>query len=110
MFHPRVVGPGATVAVRQTPHPAVRDLLLALREPLTSTSANAPGAPSALTAADAAAVLQRAGATDALVLDGGALAASKPSTLVDCSVEPPQLIREGVITLGDLAKIVPVNG
>lgn len=109
-FHPRVVGAGGTVAVRRTPQPAIRELLLVLHEPITSTSANAPGEASALTAEDAATVLQRAGATNALVLDGGALAPSKPSTLVDCSVEPPRLIREGVLTRGDLAKIVSVDG
>jgi len=109
-FHPRVVGPGNTVAVRKTSHPAVRELLLALREPLTSTSANAAGAPAALTAADAAAVLRGAGAADAWILDGGTLAASQPSTLVDCSVQPPRLVREGAIPLGDLAKVVRVNG
>lgn len=110
VFHPRVVGPGGTVAVRCTSHPGVRQLLLALRAPLTSTSANAPGEPSALTAAEAAAVLQHAGAVDALILDGGTLDPSKPSTLVDCSVEPPRLIREGVISRSELAAIIPLNG
>jgi len=110
VFHPRVVGEGGTVAVRQTSHPAVRELLLALGEPITSTSANRPGEPPALDATEAGRFLEQAGAGDAWILDGGRLAASRPSTLVDCSVDPPRLIREGVITLGDLAKIVPVNG
>lgn len=110
VFHPRVVGVGGTVAVRQTSHPAVRELLLALGQPITSTSANRAGEAAALDANAAGTILEHAGARDAWILDGGRLAASQPSTLVDCSVDPPRLIREGVITLGDLAKIVPVNG
>lgn len=110
LFHPRVVGPAGTIAVRETSHPAVRELLLALGVPLTSTSANAPGEASALTAEDAAAILREARATDAWILDGGRLTRSEPSTLVDCSVEPPRVIREGVITIDALAKVAPVNG
>jgi L-threonylcarbamoyladenylate synthase len=39
-----------------------------------------------------------AGALD-LVLDGGATPGGAPSTVVDVTVDPPRVIRQGVITL-----------
>jgi tRNA A37 threonylcarbamoyladenosine synthetase subunit TsaC/SUA5/YrdC len=36
------------------------------------------------------------------VIDAGELPASKPSTIVDCSVEPPVIVREGAIATFDI--------
>ena len=94
-YPPQVVGPDGAVAVRHSPHPGVADLLAASGGPVTSTSANAPGAPPARSAAGAAAV---AGSIEGIiVLDGGELPPGPPSTIVRCGAGPVRILREGVI-------------
>ncbi len=102
-YPPEVRSQEGTVAVRVSPHPAVAALLEAMGRPLTSTSANAPGAaPARDPEAAVAAVTALGGNEEVVLLDGGALPPSKPSTIVDCSVEPPRVIRIGAISPGDL--------
>jgi L-threonylcarbamoyladenylate synthase len=80
-------------------------LVRALGEPVTSTSANLPGGP---TAPGAEAIVRDfAAAVDKgtlLVLDGGVLGNSPPSTVVDCTRPMPRLIREGALTLAELRR------
>src|SRR2546427_2934897 len=80
-------------------------LVRALGEPVTSTSANLPGSPPA---PGAEAIVQDfAPAVEAgtlLVLDGGVLGNSPPSTIVDCTQRTPRLIREGALKLGELRR------
>lgn len=104
---PEIVSPAGTVAVRATPHPGVRRLLQRIGSPLTSTSANVPGQAAALDAPLAGqALADLAGDAALLVLDGGTLPPSPPSTIVDCSVDPPELVRAGRIDASELAEIV----
>ena len=98
-----------TVAVRATPLPALRRLLHALGAPLTSTSANLAGSAPAMDVDELRMNLRAAGARDVLILDGGALRASKPSTIVDCSGERPRLIRAGAVPTDQLRTAL-VNG
>ena len=105
---PRILSDNRTVAVRATPHEGVRALLQALGEPITSTSANTPGDPPASSRSAVESVLEALGATDVLVLDGGQLAPSAPSTLVDCSQEPPRVVRPGAITVEALTQVVEI--
>jgi len=103
-FPDRVLGPGGTVAVRSSPHPAVRAILAAFGEPITSTSANMSGARPARGASGAVAVAEQMGApTDLWVIDGGTLPPSPPSTIVDCSGQRPRVVREGAISVTTLA-------
>jgi L-threonylcarbamoyladenylate synthase len=103
-----VLSPGGTVAVRVSPHEAVRAILGALRQPITSTSANLAGASPAADADAAASVAEAAGARDCvLVVDGGALPPSAPSTLVDCAREPPRVLRVGAVPVAALRTVVP---
>jgi L-threonylcarbamoyladenylate synthase len=99
----RVVSPRGTVAIRATSHAGMRLLLERLREPLTSTSANAPGGAPARSADQVVALLEATPRTEEMiVLDGGTLPASASSTIVDCSVEPPRVLRAGAITTAEL--------
>jgi L-threonylcarbamoyladenylate synthase len=41
------------------------------------------------------------------VLDGGRLAPSPPSTVVDCTGRRPRVIRPGVLSAGELRRCVP---
>lgn len=106
--HPRLRGPEGGVAVRWTPHEGLRRLLAAYGEPITSTSANRPGVPPAMVASE---IVQQW--PDAIhrgllrVLDGGRLAPSPPSTVVDCTGRRPRVIRPGVLSATQLRECVP---
>jgi L-threonylcarbamoyladenylate synthase len=98
-------GPEGGIAVRWTSHRPMARLVGALGEPVTSTSANLPGGPPAPGAE--AIARDFAAAVDAgtlLVLDGGVLGNSPPSTVVDCTRPRPRLIREGAVTLAELRR------
>jgi L-threonylcarbamoyladenylate synthase len=96
-----------TVAVRISPHPGVRALLDALDAPITSTSANPPGGTPARTAAAAeAAIASLGGGPDWLMLDGGPLAPSAPSTIVRCVGDDVLVIRPGTIPSATLRTVL----
>jgi L-threonylcarbamoyladenylate synthase len=96
-------GPEGGIAVRWTSHPLIVNLVAALGEPLTSTSANVPGSPPA---PGAEAVLRdfrsAVEAGQLVVLDGGVLGNRPPSTVVDCTGPMPRVIRPGAVSLAEL--------
>lgn len=101
-------GPEGGVAVRWTPHRAVARLIELYGDPITSTSANRPGTPPALAAQEI--MDQWADAVNSgelVVLDGGTLQLSPPSTIVDCTTDIPRLIRAGAIGIDTLRESVP---
>lgn len=73
----------------------VTNLLGRFGLPLTATSANRTGQPAAITAGEIQS--QFAGGLDA-VIDGGELTVRGGSTLLDLTVDPPALLREGPVT------------
>lgn len=105
---PRLRGPEGGIAVRWTSHPGLQRLITAMGDPLTSTSANRPGTPPAMKAAEI--ITQWA---DELtrgkirLLDGGTLTPSAPSTVVDCTNRVPRVIRPGAIPASALRDSVP---
>lgn len=104
----RLRGPEGGVAVRWTPHPGLTRLLRAYGQPITSTSANRPGVPPAMTAAEIAEQWSDAiGRRILRVLDGGRLTDSPPSTVVDCTGRRPRVIRPGAIPAAALRESVP---
>lgn len=104
----RLRGPEGGVAVRWTSHPGLARLLHAYGQPITSTSANRPGVPPAMTAAEIAEQWSDAiGRRILRVLDGGRLTPSAPSTVVDCTGRRPRVIRPGAIPAATLRESVP---
>ena len=94
--------------MRWTSHPGLQRLLHAYGEAITSTSANLPGLPPAMTATEI--VTQFGGAVAqglVRVLDGGRLISSPPSTVVDCMSRRPRVIRPGAISAATLRETVP---
>jgi L-threonylcarbamoyladenylate synthase len=85
-----------TIGVRVPDHRVARVLVAQLGLPVTAPSANPTGA-APPTTADA--VLAHFGAALDLVLDGGPTPGGAPSTVVDVTVDPPRVIRQGAITL-----------
>ena len=105
---PRLRGPEGGVAVRWTSHPALQRMISAYGDPITSTSANLPGLPPAMTAGEIVEQWGDAVARGILrVLDGGRLEPSAPSTVVDCTGRRPRVIRPGAITAEVLRESVP---
>jgi L-threonylcarbamoyladenylate synthase len=105
-YPPQVRGPDGAVAVRVSPHPGIDDLLAAAGGPVTSTSANRPGEPPAL---DAAAAADAGRAIQALlVLDGGPLPPSMPSTVVRCGARV-RILREGALARRDLETVTELE-
>jgi len=96
-------GPEGGFAVRWTSHAGIARLIGELDEPLTSTSANRPGGP---TAPGVGAIEDMfAGAVAAgslLILDGGVLGNVPPSTIVDCTGPVPRMVREGALPRAEL--------
>lgn len=104
----RLRGPEGGVAVRFTPHAGLQRLLQAYGEPITSTSANRPGVPPAMSATEIVSQWPDAIHRGVLqVLDGGRLSASPPSTVVDCTGRRPRVIRPGVYSASTLRESVP---
>lgn len=97
-------GPEGGIAVRWTSHSGMAALIRMLNEPISSSSANRLGEP---TAPGAGAIVDTFGAAidcgQLLVLDGGVLGSVPPSTVVDCTRERPRLFREGAITRTELS-------
>ena len=87
------------IAIRISPHPIARALTSAFAGPLTSTSANISGEQSPATAKE---VFARLGGMIDLIIDGGKTPGQMPSTIVDVTFSPPQLVREGVVPFSEI--------
>ena len=95
---PAIVSSGNTVGVRIPDHPIALELLQETG-PLAVTSANPSGAKEAR---DSARVLDSLAGRIDLVVDGGQTPGGYPSTVLDCSLEPPRVLRQGPISLPDI--------
>jgi L-threonylcarbamoyladenylate synthase len=92
-----------TVAVRVPDLPLARDIIRQAGGVLAVTSANISGAASPITAQD---VEEQLGGRIALIVDGGPCPAGVPSTILDCSVSPPVVLRPGVIGEDELYAVM----
>jgi L-threonylcarbamoyladenylate synthase len=91
---PKVVSAGPTVAVRVPDLLLARDLIRAAGGVLAVTSANLSGRPSPVTAQE---VDEQLGGRIDLILDGGPCRGGVPSSVLDCTVSPPLLLRYGAV-------------
>lgn len=92
-----------TVAVRVPSHAVARALLAAARIPVAAPSANRSTEVSPTTAAH---VEKSLGDAVDLILDGGPTTVGIESTVVDVTVNPPLVLRPGMITRDDLLRVV----
>ncbi|MBI2161335.1 MAG: threonylcarbamoyl-AMP synthase [Candidatus Rokubacteria bacterium] len=83
-----------TLGVRVSPHPVAQGLVRALGGPVTAPSANPSGLEPPTTAAGVLAHFE--GAVE-MVLDGGPTPGGEPSTVLDLTVEPPRILRQGAV-------------
>lgn len=83
-----------TVGVRMPDHDFAREIMRRAG-PLATSSANISGEANTTTAQQ---VLEQLDGRVELVLDGGAAPGGVPSTVVDCTQDPPAVLRHGAIT------------
>ena len=83
------------IGVRLSSHPIATGLARAAGVAITGTSANVSGAPPCTDAAD---VLQSIGRSVDLILDAGKTMGGRGSTVLDMTVDPPLIVREGMVS------------
>jgi L-threonylcarbamoyladenylate synthase len=98
-----VTGGRSSVGVRVPAHPLTLELLSRFGGGLAVPSANRFGRVSPTTADHVRADL---GDDVELVLDGGACPIGVESTIVDCTVDPPQVLRPGAISADEIASLL----
>ncbi len=91
-----VTAGSGTVGVRVPGHAVALGLVRAAGRPVTAPSANPSGGAPPTVAAEVARFFE--GSVD-LILDGGATAGGGGSTVADCTVWPPRILRQGPIRL-----------
>ena len=84
-----------TVGLRMPAGPVAQALLAAYAGPIIGTSANKAGGADP---ADAKTVQKAIGGQIDLVLDGGRVILGVPSTVIDCTIQPARILREGAIS------------
>jgi L-threonylcarbamoyladenylate synthase len=102
---PPEVSPTPSVAVRLPAMPLARQLIRAAGTPLAVTSANRSGQFSPRTAGE---VMSQLGGRIAAILDGGACPGGVPSTILDCTTDPPRVLRSGAVSVEGLLKVTTV--
>ena len=100
-----ITGGGETVGLRMPDHPVALGILRAFGGPVVCPSANTTGRRAAMSAAD---VLEDLDGRIDLILDGGPTSDRTPSTVLDLTVSPAKVIREGKISRAALAAYLPV--
>lgn len=96
-----------TIGVRLPNDEAVLELVRTCGGALTATSANVSGAPPARSVSE---VQQQFPSGIDLIIDGGEVTVTEPSTVLDLSSNVPRLIREGAVTRGSLRSSLPALG
>lgn len=91
------------VALRVPSHPVMRAVIDAAGTPLAAPSANRSQAVSPTRAGH---VLKSLGDRIDLILDAGTTEHGLESTVVDCTVVPPRILRPGPIAIGEIERIV----
>jgi L-threonylcarbamoyladenylate synthase len=86
-----------TIGIRMPGHPVALGLVRAAGRPVTAPSANPSGAPPAGTAQEVERYFD--GHID-VILDGGPTAGGPGSTVADCTVWPPRVLRAGPVAIG----------
>ena len=98
---PPEVSSGPTVGLRAPNHPIALEILRAAG-PLATSSANRSNKPPSTLPEEVRAEL--GGHLDLLV-DGGAAPGGIPSTVLDCTVDPPRIIRAGPLALEEILSV-----
>ena len=99
-FRSPILGEDHSLAMRISFDPVCKELLRRWDGPLVSTSANRTGRSAARSAAELREIF---GNGPDVIVDGGSREAGTASTVVDVRVNPPKMIREGVVSSASIA-------
>ncbi len=94
-----------TIAIRVPRHPFLLRLLDQFGRPMTETSVNIWKMPTREKISDMVSDFESSGRKPDLIIDAGDLPDSLPSTVVDFTVMPPVILREGAISREELEQI-----
>jgi L-threonylcarbamoyladenylate synthase len=100
-----VTGGQNTIGIRMPDHPVPLSIIRAFGAPVVCPSANLTGRRAPMSAAD---VLEDLDGRIEMILDAGSTEDRVPSTVIDLSVRPARLLREGKITRDELAAFVEI--
>lgn len=100
---PIVAAGGDTQGVRCPDHPATLAVIKALGRPLACPSANLSGQPSPKSAQ---AVLEQLGGRIDAVLDGGPCTVGVESTILDLTVSPYRILRQGGLSREEIGAVL----
>jgi L-threonylcarbamoyladenylate synthase len=95
-----------TIGVRLPDREEVRQLVRECGGRLTATSANPSGSEAAKSASDASGYF--ATGLD-LIIDGGVVTATQPSTVIDVTGPVPKLLREGAVSRSAIERVLGVR-
>ena len=101
---PRLTADTGKIGIRVSSHPLARLLTGGLGGPLTATSANLSGGPEC---SSADAVIRALGDLPDAVIDGGATPGGVGSTILDVTLFPPRILREGAIPRNLILNALP---
>lgn len=105
-----VTGGRDTVGLRVPAHPLTLELMARSGRAIAAPSANRFGRVSPTTAAHVLADLgDRLDPATDVILDGGPCPVGVESTIVDCTTEPPQLLRPGGISAEDVEHLIDAD-
>lgn len=91
------------IALRISSHPFLLDLFKLIEEPLTSTSANISDGPNII---DPKELFETFNGKVDLIVDSGKIPSSKGSTIVDLTIDPPQILRDGDVDSKTLKEFI----
>lgn len=94
------------IGIRISSHRGATTIVQKLGRPLTATSANLSGAPECSNATE---VARQIGDKIDAIIDLGETPGGRGSTIIDVTSEPPQILREGIISKIDIQSCVNVK-
>jgi L-threonylcarbamoyladenylate synthase len=106
-FDSPVVAGTNKVGVRMPDNPVVRLLIRELGRPIVGTSANLHDGKTPLTADE---VERQLGNRIDLIIDAGPCDGNMESTVVDITVDPPAIVRRGIIPEAEIQKMLNETG
>ncbi|MFC2066704.1 L-threonylcarbamoyladenylate synthase [Chloroflexota bacterium] len=102
----KLVGGRYTIGIRIPDNKIILSLSAMTDLPLTTTSANISGRPTPYSAQEVVGQLEGNIENVALVLDQGMLRSNGLSTIIDLTVSPPRLLRQGLISWEEIQQVL----
>ena len=95
-----------TIGIRIPDNRVILDLASITDLPITATSANVSGQPTPYSVPEVLNLLGEAVEQVALILDQGSIVSRGLSTIVDLTVSPPQLLRQGLVSWLEIRQVL----